>query len=304
MKRLASFLSILMCVFSFSIKASSQYYFYDNDYYDGPVNLELGFSAGGMNCLTDLGGRKGTGKKFIKDINWNATRFYGSLYAGVTYNCIIAARLEFSLGQITASDKFLKNDGSASYGRLMRNLSFRSGIAEASLLLELHPLAIINLSPALSPYILSGIGYFRFSPQAFVNNSWIMLSALHTEGQGFLEYKDRKPYKLTQLNMPAGCGLKYEVSATVTCRFEVVYRKLWTDYLDDVSKAYIDESLFDRYLSSPEAALARKLSDRRLPSGPDSMPKPGSKRGNDKDNDAYFSFAIKAALVLGRTKRT
>ena len=304
MIRFILFTGFLVCSVLYSYPVKSQYYFYNDDYYDTPITWELGFSAGGMNCLTDLGGKKGIGGKFIKDINWNATRLFGSLHVGACFQSMIAANLAFFLGQVTANDNILKNDGSASYGRLLRNLNFRSDIAEASLLFEFHPLVITsNYIPKLSPYLLVGIGFFNFSPKTYFNNIWISLADLHTEGQGFSEYKNRKSYKLTQFNMPMGCGLKYEVSAVMTLRFEIVYRRLWTDYLDDVSKTYIDQTLFNHYLPPNKAALARKLADRRLVSDPAYLTGEGSKRGNEKDNDAYFSFGFRTTLVLGRKKR-
>ena len=103
--------------------------------------------------------------------------------------------------------------------------------------------------------------------------------------------------------MPLGCGIKYEISAVITVRFEIVYRKLWTDYLDDVSKTYINETVFDHHMAPSQAALARKVADRRLTSDPAYLADPGSKRGNDKNNDAYFTFNLKTGLVLGRSKR-
>ena len=46
--------------------ANAQYSYDDDLYYDNRVTYELGGSIGTMNCLTDLGGRKGVGKGFIK----------------------------------------------------------------------------------------------------------------------------------------------------------------------------------------------------------------------------------------------
>ena len=47
----------------------SQYYFTANQQPEPELLWEAGVSTGAMNCLTDLGGNSGTGKKFIKDIN-------------------------------------------------------------------------------------------------------------------------------------------------------------------------------------------------------------------------------------------
>ena len=67
---------------------------------------------------------------------------------------------------------------------------------------------MMNYPPAVSPYILAGIGYFHFNPQANLNDNYVDLQPLHTEGQGFAEYPNVKEYKLSQINFPVGIGSK------------------------------------------------------------------------------------------------
>ena len=38
---------------------------------------------------------------------------------------------------------------------------------------------------------------------------------LHTEGEGFAEYPDRKEYKLKQINFPVGAGIKYKIAENI-----------------------------------------------------------------------------------------
>ena len=40
---------------------------------------------------------------------------------------------------------------------------------------------------------------------------------------------------------------------------EVLHRKTFTDYIDDVSTTYIDNNLFGQYLTSEQAAMANQL---------------------------------------------
>ncbi|MEO5999190.1 MAG: hypothetical protein ABIN89_20620 [Chitinophagaceae bacterium] len=287
--------------------AISQYYFYNEDYLESALTWEFGLSLGGMNCLTDLGGKKGTGGKFIKDINWSTTQPCGSLYAGANYRNIIGARLELSFGQVKASDQVLINDRSEAHARFMRHLNFRTNIRELAFSIECYPFLIIKpdreTMPLINLYIFAGIGSFSFRPETFYNNTWLNISDLHTEGQGFAEYPGRKAYKLTQLNMPVGLGIKYEVSPILIFHIEIQYRKLWTDYLDDVSTNYIDPALFKHYFTDAKANLAAKLADRRLNRDPSFNRIPGDIRGNNKNNDAYFSGIIKIGFILGRQKR-
>jgi hypothetical protein len=152
----------------------------------------------------------------------------------------------------------------------------------------------------LQPYILAGIGLYTFSPETYYHNTWIPLPDLHTEGQGFAEYPGRKAYNLTQINMPVGLGLQYEMSPVLRCHFEIMYRKLWTDYLDDVSTTYIHPALFQQYFPASRATLAAKIADRRLGAGSGDT---GGKRGSNKNNDAYFTGMVKIGFIMGRQRR-
>ena len=69
MKRITIFVSIVILLTTLIEKASAQYYFYNDKYYDSPLLFELGGSVGAMNCLTDLGGNKGIGKIVASELN-------------------------------------------------------------------------------------------------------------------------------------------------------------------------------------------------------------------------------------------
>ena len=53
--------------------------------------------------------------------------------------------------------------------------------------------------------------------------------------------------KLNQLNIPLELGVKYELNSQFNVRAEFIYRKLNTDYLDDVSTEYIDPTIYANY---------------------------------------------------------
>ncbi|MBL7729038.1 MAG: hypothetical protein JNM68_15185, partial [Dinghuibacter sp.] len=206
----------------------AQYYFYNDKYYENDLLFDVGISAGGMNCFTDLGGRKGTGKGFVKDMNLKNTKLAGGVYFAATYKNAVALRLEATFGQIKAYDSILRGDKSDARRRYERNLNFRSNITEFSAVAEIHPM-YFNLKddrepPRLSPYVLGGVGMFSFDPQAQLNNTWVSLEPLRTEGQGFKEYPDRKRYKLRQINIPVGAGVRYEIGPLLNARLEIVHR--------------------------------------------------------------------------------
>lgn len=308
MKKITIVLGVILLLTLSVEKASAQYYFYDNKYYDSPITFELGGSIGVMNCLTDIGGNKGIGKKFVKDLNLGKTQLAGSISLTAMYQYMFALRLEATFGQVTADDKVLKKVAASTYGRYDRNLSFKSKITDFMLGLEIHPLYIINRNnedkepPSFSPYLLTGVGFFSFKPQARLNNKWVDLQPLSTEGQGFAEYSDRKIYKLNQLNIPVGVGVKYDLSSALNLRAEFVYRKLNTDYLDDASSTYIDPTLYANYFTGAKLTNALLLNDRQYELMPSHITAEGDQRGNPKNKDAFFTFNVKIGYTFGREK--
>ena len=308
MKKITIILSTILML-TLSVKeASAQYYFYDNKYYDNPITFELGGSIGAMNCLTDLGGNRGVGKKFVKDLNLGKTQLAGSISLTATYEYMFALRLEATFGTVTADDTVLRKVAPSTYGRYERNLSFKSNITDFMLGLEIHPLYIIGRKnedkepPLLSPYLLTGVGFFSFKPQAKLNNKWVDLQPLSTEGQGFAEYPGRKRYSLNQLNIPMGLGVKYELGSALSLRAEFVYRKLNTDYLDDVSTDYIDPTLYANYFTGAKLTNALLLNDRQYELNPSHTSSAGGQRGNPKNKDAFFTFNVKIGYTFGRER--
>lgn len=308
MKRIIYLLSLSILFTTFTKSASAQYYFYNDEYYDSPVLFEVGASIGAMNCLTDLGGKKGIGKRFIKDLNTGYTSACGGVFFNAIYKNAIGLRLEATFGKVSADDKVLDKVDIADIAktRYNRNLSFKSSITEFSLVTELHPLFIfINWQeresdpPRYSPYLLAGVGYYSFNPQTQNKaGKWVDLQPLSTEGQGLKEYPDRQVYKLKQMNIPLGLGIKYELSSVLNIRGEYVYRVLRTDYLDDLSTTYVDPAVYSAYFTGAKLSNAIELSDRQI----NRVTVAGGKRGSPKEKDAFFSFNLKLSLTIGRQK--
>jgi hypothetical protein len=284
--------------------AKAQYYFFDDVYYDSPWLYETGISLNAMNCLTDLGGHKGIGKTFLKDLNMGKTHISGGVFFSVAYKNAVALRLEGTFGKVSGNDNVLLGITDIAKERFNRNLNFRSYITDVNAMLEIHPMYIFvdwpakeTSPPRTSPYLLGGIGYFSFNPQTKVGNNYIDLQPLKTEGQGFAE-TGRPDYKLNQLNIPMGGGVKYELSPLINLRAEVVYRKTFTDYIDDLSTRYVDPNLFAKYLTPQKAALATQLSNRQI----EQRMGVGSIRGISKNNDGFFTVNLKVSVIIGRER--
>ncbi len=302
----------LVLLFSVCKQASAQY-FYDEKYYNNSLIYELGGSIGAMNSLTDIGGKKGFGGKYFKDLNPGNTNVVAGIYFGALYKDMVGLRLEANFGKVSAHDSVLSNVPMKDIARARynRNLSFRSNITEISLIAELYPLyAFVDWTmyersaPRFSPYIMAGVGYFKFNPQANLNGRWVNLQPLSTEGQGFQEYPDRQPYKLNGFSIPVGAGVKYELSPMVNLRVEFLYRPTNTDYIDDVSTTYIDKEndFLNNGFTGARFNNAYALTDRQRG---EYLPQtlPGKKRGNPEDNDNFFSVNLKFGLMLGRERR-
>lgn len=288
---------VLTCLLIIStIEGHSQYYSLDGTHYSKAIVMEAGSAIGIMNCLTDLGGKKGIGKKGVGDVNWGMSRPAAGIYLAAMYRECVALRVEATFGSVQAADSVLKSVAATTYGRSDRNLSFRSPIQDFQFSAEIHPFFFKtweeDAAPYFSPYIVGGIGFFAFDPRALLDGKWQRLQPLRTEGQGLPGFPQRIPYKLLQVNVPVGFGVKYEVSSILNARIELTYRLLFTDYLDDVSKTYVDPLLFDALHSPERARAARKLA------APNANVAPGSERGNPENNDAFFTIQLKLGVTL------
>jgi hypothetical protein len=85
-------------------KTAAQFYFYDNNFYDTPVMFEFGGSVGIMNCLSDVGGLRGNGRPFLKDLTIGNNQVNGSIYLSMLYKYAVGFRLEGTFGHVKAYD--------------------------------------------------------------------------------------------------------------------------------------------------------------------------------------------------------
>jgi hypothetical protein len=195
-------------------------------------------------------------------------------------------RAIFTYGKVTAHDKNsqLNKD---------RNLSFTSPIYEMQLGAEYDFFNLYETN-AFTPYVFVGLAYFQFNPYTFTEDGRrVNLQPLGTEGQGF--YLNRKKYALTQFAIPFGGGLKFAVNDNVRIRLEGGFRKLFTDYLDDVSTTFADQN----ELLVNNGQLAVDLAYRTDELGRGGVyPPAGTKRGNPGSKDWYYFGGLSVSLRL------
>jgi hypothetical protein len=201
-----------------------------------------------------------------------------------------AIRAAFNRGTVEATDKRNKPDLRA------RNLSFISKITEGTFLLEY---TFLNMEDKkVSPFINAGIAMYKFDPYTHDTlDNKIFLHPLSTEGQGLPQYPDRTPYKLTQMAIPFGGGVKFRIGPNTILSYEISVRKLFTDYLDDVSKTYVDQFV----LAQERGLLAVDMAYRgdELKEGILTNPADGTKRGGSDQMDWYYYTGFTLYIGLG-----
>ena len=273
---------------------------------DGKV--ELGLGLGPSFFLGDLGGIRGKGKPFVKDVNFPFTKLMKGLYVNIYPAEWLGFRLAANIGTLEADDAAIKTNGKDEYERKKRNLQFKSPLSEVYFAMELYPTVFLEqyggLQYKFRPYGIIGIGLFHFNPKGEYiasngDRTWVELKPLRLEGQGMAEYPDRKEYKLTQMHIPMGFGMKYYLKENMFVGLEILHRKTFTDYIDDVSTKYIQPNLFSAYLTPEQATMARQLMYRENLINPTvSRRYIDQQRGDPTENDAFFSGMIRLGWRL------
>jgi hypothetical protein len=273
------------------------------------VKWEVGFDFGPSFFLGDLGGNAGKGTNFLKDVNLELTKIMKGAFITMYPVKFAGARLAADYTYLEGRDDIINTNGIDELWRKQRNLDFRTKIYSVYGAIEFLPTMLLSngeYEPRFRPYVFAGIGFFKFNPQGSLtdangNKTWYNLQPLRTEGEGMAEYPDSKPYKLNQMYIPLGGGIKYYLSDRVNVSMEVLYRKTFTDYLDDVSKKYIDPNNFAKYLSAADADIARRISDKAIGIIYPGMTRypAGTQRGDLKNADTYFSVVAKIGFRLG-----
>lgn len=203
----------------------------------------------------------------------------------------VMLRSQFSFAKVEGADKFTNSD----FQKVNRNLSFQSNIAEFSVIGELTTFNLYSIR--WSPYAFGGIALFHFNPYTTdSSNNKTYLQPLGTEGQGIATY-GRKAYSLTDFAIPFGGGIKYVVNENIRIGLEVGLRKLFTDYLDDVSSTYADEQ--DLLAAHGPTAVSLSYRGDEAPGGNSNYPSKGTLRGNDKKQDWYYFTGLHVTFRLG-----
>lgn len=240
------------------------------------------------------------GGNYFGDINPKFNFYKTNLMIGAIYrynfNSRWVLKASAMFGKVEAYDADFDN---------IRNLSFQSKVNELALNCEFNFFDYQTGSSKhrITPYIFGGIGVFFFNPKTEITDplsmekQWVELQTLSTEGQGMPGYDS--PYSLVNIAVPFGLGLKVSLSQRVCIGLEWGIRMTFTDYLDDVSKDYVDRTK----LLSWSGDLGVAASDRTYEILPGTYNQAGSMRGNPKVNDWYQFFGLTITTKLNYFKR-
>lgn len=235
---------------------------------------------------------------YFGDLNtraWlNRPKAAATIFFRKNFSNYIALRIGASFAQLGYSDQY----NTKNYYQYTRNLSFNSKVWELSLQGDFNFFRFMPGEPdfRFTPYITFGVGIFSYDPYAYLNNEKIFLRPLGTEGQGSSLYPERKQYSSMAISVPFGGGIKYALNERINIGFEVLHRFTNTDYLDDVSKTYVDPAVFPL---NPDGSSSNAylLSDRSYELG-DPIGLPGRQRGNSKQKDQFVTAMFHVTFNL------
>lgn len=269
----------------------------------------VGFSAGVSSFLGDLGGSRNIGRGFVYDLDLQATRPTLGVFYKYNANYFLSFRGELAYTQLVGNDAFTPAQMyvDRAYPRRYRNLQFTSPVISLGGMVELNLYkyeAGNSDNFKFAPFIGIGGGGFWFDPRTTdpLTGEKVRLQPLGTEGQGLPGYEER--YKLFQPQILGAAGLKFNAGPALAMTFEVIYHQTFTDYIDDVSKDFVDPMLFYNYYDATTAAQIARLHNRAPELGLTDpaltvITRPGEIRGDVTDNDQFFRVQATFIYILG-----
>jgi hypothetical protein len=268
----------------------------------------VGVSLNAMNYFGDL-----VPNPDFTSFRFSATRPNVGLSITRRFYPRVSGRFALAYGRIVGDDQKAadQNDPNARF-RYHRNMNFRNDIFEASGVVIVDLIENRNnylKRPDFVPYVFVGIAGFHHSPQGQVKagsqggtppteagspavGSYVDLQPLGTEGQ--VAAGGEGTYGLYQFSIPFGGGVRYRINRNFDASLEIGWRKTFTDYLDDVSKTYVDPSV----LGSPAARYFGGGITRTDDGTYTDFNTPGAKRGTGDKTDWYVVTGISLNYIL------
>jgi len=264
------------------------------------IRHEVSFGLGSTNFLGELGGSNTSGSQFVKDFNFNASRWL--IQGGYSYKLAEqwAVRGNVMFGRLYGSDTFTEE-----FHRNSRNLTFRAPVVDVAATIDFSILKeryghrydlrrIKGKRNLPNLYIYTGIAGTWFNPKAQYNDpvngdgEWYELQPLGTEGQGVIPTREK--YSRICVTIPAGFGLNYMIDRNFGIGFEYGVRFTFSDYVDDVSTTYVDPSIFSDPMAAYFSSGTADLDWNGVGAG--------QQRGQSDYNDAFMFLSLKVTYKL------
>lgn len=204
------------------------------------------------------------------------------------FNNRVCLKFSGNIGYVSADDANSSNSFEQA-----RNLHFRSLIFDGTGQFEFNFLPYNHGSrdEFYTPYLFAGFSVFNFNPQAEYQGEWVDLRPLGTEGQ----FRGEE-YFTTVGAFAIGGGFKIDLSYRWSINAEISARRLFTDFVDDVSGTYPDMD----DLEALNGQIAVDLSDRSIV-GANEIPigQTGRQRGSDNGNDIVIFAGVGLMYYFG-----
>ena len=302
MKKIVFFLSLVLVLLS---NVSLAQYRWD-----------YGLKVGASNYLGDIGGKYLPRRDFVVDMHLISTRMSAGAYVRYKVNKRLAFSTNFDWIRITDRDAY------TTYApRRARNANFRND------LLELGGRAEVTIwydndvgnkgyyNPDFKVFLFAGLAGYSSNPKGQIfkdgdvqyGGEWFALRDWRTEGQ-------KSSYSKFGLAIPAGIGAYFTFKKKWRVQWDLSWRTVFTDYLDDVSTVYSTpnsndskayefvnnqtyQALLDGLVAENPQYTANDLSIENFQIAP-----PGatyaSPRGDATHNDSYLTTQLTVTRVI------
>lgn len=247
--------------------------------------------------VNEVGGTIGA-SYYIGDLNPlkhypRDTKLAGGVVFRHNFNDRYALRFQSVYGTLQAYDS-----DSPDTLQQLRNLHFSTKLIEASLLFEINFFKYRKRGKdgkKWTPFVFGGLCYFRTNPKAQLDDTWYELQPLGTEGQGTTARDNSDGYKLDQIGIPVGAGIKVNLGR-IDLQAEWGIRRTYTDHIDDVSGTYVDSDL----LAFENGPLAASLADRSPLAGVPGYDATDRARGDAGTRDWYVYSGLTITYIISR----
>ena len=267
-------------------------------------NIDFGGSVGASNYLGDIGGKENTRRDFVADMKMAKTRFDISGFYRYRFRDKFYVKGELSFIRIAGDDALTTNPG-----RRFRNFNFTNNILELAGTIQWQFAENTDLGGsyrfrnALRFYAFTGGALILHNPKTDINGKKVAVRKLKTEGQS-------KPYSPVSFAIPVGLGMHYTHGKRHRFGFELNWRTVFTDYLDDIKSKYPDpstvsaetaEAVFRTDVAEANAfqpGFAGNYDGLYWDSNKDGILDSPDKRGDNNHNDSYLTATFSYSYIM------